>query len=45
MLFSRGDDPQEECKGLVMKYKECMGGMALKSEMLSDISTSVAEHE
>ncbi|KIV92660.1 hypothetical protein PV10_03933 [Exophiala mesophila] len=30
MLFSRSDDPQEDCKGLVAKYKDCMAGYGFK---------------
>jgi cytochrome c oxidase assembly protein subunit 17 len=30
MLFSRSDDPQEDCKSMVMKYKECMSGYGFK---------------
>lgn len=30
MLFSRSDDPQDDCKGLVTRYKECMGGYGFK---------------
>lgn len=26
MLFSQADDPQEDCKGMVQKYRECMRG-------------------
>ena len=30
MLFSRSDDPQEDCKSMVMKYKDCMAGYGFK---------------
>jgi len=30
MLFSRADDPQEDCKGMVAKYKDCMAGYGFK---------------
>ncbi|KAH0828350.1 Cytochrome c oxidase copper chaperone [Fonsecaea pedrosoi] len=30
MLFSRADDPQEDCKSLVMQYKDCMAGYGFK---------------
>jgi len=30
MLFSRADDPQEDCKSLVGKYKDCMAGYGFK---------------
>jgi cytochrome c oxidase assembly protein subunit 17 len=30
MLFSRSDDPQEDCKGMVQKYRECMKGYGFK---------------
>jgi cytochrome c oxidase assembly protein subunit 17 len=30
MLFSRSDDPQEDCKGMVVRYKECMAGYGFK---------------
>ncbi|OAL25650.1 hypothetical protein AYO22_04639 [Fonsecaea multimorphosa] len=30
MLFSRAEDPQEDCKGLVMQYKDCMAGYGFK---------------
>jgi len=30
MLFSRGDDPQEDCKSLVVKYKDCMAGYGFR---------------
>lgn len=30
MLFSKSDDPQEECKNMVVKYKECMAGYGFK---------------
>lgn len=26
MLFSQADDPQEDCKGMVQKYRDCMKG-------------------
>jgi len=30
MLFSRSDDPQEDCKGMVDKYRSCMKGFGFK---------------
>ena len=30
MLFSQSDDPQEDCKGMVNKYKDCMKGFGFK---------------
>ncbi|EXJ91669.1 cytochrome c oxidase assembly protein subunit 17 [Capronia epimyces CBS 606.96] len=30
MLFSRADDPQEDCKGMVARYKDCMAGYGFK---------------
>ncbi|ETI24175.1 hypothetical protein G647_03544 [Cladophialophora carrionii CBS 160.54] len=30
MLFSRSDDPQEDCKSLVSQYKDCMAGYGFK---------------
>ncbi|KAJ9661039.1 Cytochrome c oxidase copper chaperone [Neophaeococcomyces mojaviensis] len=30
MLFSRADDPQEDCKGMVDKYRDCMRGFGFK---------------
>ncbi|KAF7846097.1 hypothetical protein BT93_L5262 [Corymbia citriodora subsp. variegata] len=26
MLYSQGEDPQEDCKGMVQRYRECMKG-------------------
>lgn len=30
MLFSRADDPQDDCKGMVARYKDCMAGYGFK---------------
>ncbi|KAK5938170.1 Cytochrome c oxidase copper chaperone [Knufia obscura] len=30
MLFSRADDPQEDCKSMVDKYRDCMRGYGFK---------------
>lgn len=30
MLFSRADDPQDDCKNMVEKYRECMRGFGFK---------------
>jgi cytochrome c oxidase assembly protein subunit 17 len=30
MLFSRSDDPQEDCKSMVIKYKDCMAVYGFK---------------
>ena len=30
MLFSQADDPQEDCKGIVNKYRDCMRGYGFK---------------
>ena len=30
MLFSRSDDPQEDCKSMVAQYKDCMAGYGFK---------------
>lgn len=30
MLFSDADDPQEDCKSMVDKYKSCMAGYGFK---------------
>ncbi|CAI7673483.1 unnamed protein product [Penicillium bialowiezense] len=30
MLFSKSDNPEEECKPTIEKYKECMAGFGFK---------------
>ncbi len=30
MLFSEADDPQEDCKSMVDKYRSCMAGYGFK---------------
>jgi len=30
MLFSRSDDPQDDCKGMVARYKDCMAGYGFR---------------
>ncbi|KAB8213960.1 cytochrome C oxidase copper chaperone-domain-containing protein [Aspergillus novoparasiticus] len=30
MLFSKSDDPQQECKSMIEQYKACMAGYGFK---------------